>query len=125
MALKDLAASRASVNEGVIEEIVKDFARYDMGDQSIVLTSEASRLTIRQKILAYLTANEGWCYVSNEVEALSISPKTLEEPLGANGGTVRGKLSELAKENLIRKVGKGYRIRTANLSKIRKEVLSL
>jgi hypothetical protein len=125
MALKDLAASRSSVNEDVIEEIVKDFVRYDVDDQSIVLTPEASKLTVRQKILTYLTANEGWCYVNDGIETPSVSPKALEEPLGAPGGTVRGKLAELAKDNLIKKDGRGYRIRTANLTRIRKEVLGL
>lgn len=125
MALKDLAASRASVNEDAIEEIVKDFVRYDLADRSIILTSQASGLTIRQKILTYLTANEGWCYVGSDVEAQSVSPKDLEEPLGAAGGSVRGKISELVKENLVKKDGKGYRIRTANLTKIRKEVAGL
>lgn len=123
MGLKDLAASRASVNEEAIEEIVKDFIRFDVDDQSLVLTSEASALTVRQKILAYLTANEGWCYVSSEVSASPVAPKDLEDPLGLGGGTIRGKLSELVRENLIKKDGKGYRIRSANLSKIRKEVI--
>lgn len=125
MALKDLSASRASVNEEAIEQIVRDFVRYDTDDQSIVLTANASSLTVRQRLLIYLTASEGWGYVSDEIDPPAISPKMLEEPLGVGGGTLRSKLSELAKENLILKDAKGYRIRSANLTKIRKEVLGL
>lgn len=97
MALKDLAASRASINESVIEDIVGTFARYDLNDRAIVLMSAISSLTVRQKILVYLTANEGWCYLDPSLQPIPASPKSLEDPLGISGGTIRGRLSELVR----------------------------
>lgn len=123
MALKDLAATRASVNEDAIEEIVRDFIRYDTEERAIVLSSEGCSLGIGSKVLAFLTANEGWCYVSDEIAPVAIAPKQMEEALGVKGGSLRPKLAELAKLNLIKKQGGGYRIVPANLPRIRKELL--
>lgn len=123
MALKDLAASVASVNEEAIEAIVKDYVRFDVKARTLVLTSEGSKLTARQKILAFLTANEGWCYVDEAIASSPLLPKSLEVPLGIKGGSLRPALSKLQKDNVIRKDGSGYRIVSANLSRIRTEVL--
>lgn len=123
MALRDLAASRASVNEETIEALIGEFIRYDVNDGLIVLTPEASRLSIRSKILVFLTANEGWCYVVEQKKGAGVAPKEMEEPLGLKGSSLRAKLVELVRENLIKKDGKGYRIVAANLQKVRAEVL--
>ena len=123
MALKDLAASRSSVNEETIEEIIGDFVRYDVDDDLIVLTPGASSLSIRSKILIFLSANEGWTYVQEGKQITGIPPKKMEDPLGIKGGSLRPKLVELAKDNLIKKDEKGYRVVAANLAKIRQEIL--
>ena len=118
MPLKDLIASAASVNEDVIEKIVGDFVRYDVSGRVLVLTPSASCLSGRNKVLVYLTANEGWCYVDEGVSRSATSPKDLEVPLSLRGGSLRPALAALQKDNLIRKDGRGYRIVSAQLSKI-------
>jgi hypothetical protein len=123
MALRDLAASRASVNEDTIEELVKEYVRYDVDDDLVVLTSEASKLSIRSKILVFLAANEGWAYVVEDKTIAGATPKEMEDPLGLKGGSLRAKLVDLVRDSLIKKDGKGYRIVSANLAKVRKEVL--
>jgi len=123
MALKDLAASAASVNEAAIESIVEKYVRYDLDARQIVLTSEAGPLSNRRKILAYLTANEGWGYVDQAAVRCPTSPRELELPLGMKGGSLRPNLVQLQKENLIRKDASGYRIVAPNLGKIKSEVL--
>lgn len=123
MALKDLAASAATVNEATIESIIEKYIRYDLDNVEIVMTPEAASLSNRRKILAYLTANEGWCYVQNPAGRCSTTPKDLEVPLGMKGGSLRPNLLQLQKDNMIRKDGSGYRIVAPNLSKIKSEVL--
>jgi hypothetical protein len=123
MALKDLAASAASVNEEAIESIIEDYARYDLDDARIVMTPKAGSLSNRQRILAYLTANEGWCYVSANAQRCTTTPKDLELPLGIKGGSLRPCLLQLQKENLVRKETSGYRIVAPNLARIRQEVI--
>jgi hypothetical protein len=123
MALKDLAASAASVNEAAIESIIESYVRYDLDQGQIVMTPESGSLSNRRKILAYLTANEGWSYVDKSVQRCPTSPKDLELPLGMKGGSLRPNLLQLQKENLIRKDSAGYRIVAPNLAKIKSEVL--
>jgi hypothetical protein len=123
MALKDLAASAASVNEAAIESVVEKYVRYDLDDHQIVLTPEAGSLSNRRRILAYLTANEGWGYVDKAAIRCRTSPKDLELPLGMKGGSLRPNLLQLQKENLIRKDASGYRIVAPNLGRIKTEVL--
>lgn len=123
MALKDLAASAASVNEAAIESIVEKYVRYDLDGHEIVLTPEGSSLSNRRKILAYLTANEGWFYVDETAIRCPTRPKDLELPLGMKGGSLRPNLLQLQKENLIRTDASGYRIVAPNLAKIKIEVL--
>ena len=123
MALRDLIASAASVNEEVIEEIVKTYVRYDPQASEIVLTHNGAKLSNHQKVLAFLTANEGWIYVDKGRAVSPIRPKEMEAPLGMKGGSLRPCLGRLLKDNLIKREGSGYRIVPANLPKIRSEVL--
>jgi hypothetical protein len=123
MALKDLAASAASVNEAAIESIIEKYVRYDLDGRQIILTPEAGSMSNRRKILAYLTANEGWCYVDGAAIRRPTAPQDLEVPLGIKGGSLRPTLAQLQKDNLIRKDASGYRIVAPNLGKIKTEVL--
>ena len=122
MALKDLAASAASVNEDVIESIIGNFVRYDLDDAKIVLTPQGSRLSNKLKILVYLVANEGWTYLDKDNFRVATAPKDLENPLGIKGGSLRPVLRSLESENLLKKSGSEYRVLAANLSKIADEV---
>lgn len=118
MALKDLAASAASVNEETIESIVGNYVRYDLDDMKIVLTPEGSRLSNKHKVLVYLVANEGWVYLDKSDFRVTTAPKELENPLGIKGGSLRPVLRALESDNLLKKSGSEYRVLTANLSKI-------
>jgi hypothetical protein len=49
MALKDLIASKASLTEDAIEEIVAEFARFDPDHKAIVFTPESYKLSSKVK----------------------------------------------------------------------------
>lgn len=118
MALKELAATSASVNEDAIEAIISDHIRYDLDDERIILTPAGSKQSNRRKILSYLVANEGWIYLDKKDYRVKTAPKDLEEPLGIKGGSLRPVLRSLESENLVKKTGSEYRIVPANLFKI-------
>ncbi len=118
MALKDLIASRQDLNEAAIERVVKDYVRYDPGKDEIILTSEATRLPNKLKVLVYLVALEGWVYVKPELDGASAKPSQLESALGIPGGTLRPLLRDLAAERLVKSHGGAYRIVPANLTHV-------
>lgn len=118
MALKDLIATRHQLNESAIENVIKDFVRYDTTKDEIVLTPAATALPNKMKILVYLVALEGWAYVKPELEGKAAKPMELERELGIPGGSLRPALRELAARRLVRSDDGAYRIVPANLSAV-------
>ena len=119
MALKDLVASAQSTREEDIEAIVADYVRYDVDDRALVLTSQASRLSKKAKVLVLLVANEGWVYVDPDIAPKDLKPKVIEELTGIAGGTLRPLLRSLAEDRIVKSVGGAYKIVAPNLPSIR------
>ncbi len=122
MALKDLVSSRSEVHEDDIEAIINDYVRYDADVRDLILTSNASQLSNKAKILVVLVANEGWIYIDDDYSVSGIPPKKLEEITGIAGGTLRPILGNLKKQRLVSSSNEGYRIVSPNLSGIKEQV---
>jgi hypothetical protein len=122
MPLKDLIASKATINEGVIEEIVSNFISYDVDEKEVLLTAAGHALGAKKKLLVYLVALQGWPYVTKEAAPTDAAPREIANYLGLSGGTVRPMLMDLADRHLISGSGGRYRVRAANLPLIRDEL---
>jgi hypothetical protein len=122
MALKDLIASKASLEEGVIEGIVTEFARYDADHKAVVLTPEAQRLSVKARVLIYLVALQGWPYVVDDPVPVEAKPGEIAENTGIVGGTLRPILKELKDRNVILERGGRYSVRAASLQAIKAEL---
>lgn len=118
MALKDLVAEAAELTEEAIERIVKDYVRYDVGRKSIVLMPPASSLSNRAKVLVYLTALNGWPFVTDDPVARDARPSELETVLGIPGGSLRPILRELAERHFLSDHDGRYSVRATTFPAI-------
>lgn len=118
MALKDLVADRSKLTEAAIEEIVRDYVRYDPGTYEVVLTPAGLALSNDAKVLVLLVAIAGWQYVVDEVRAVDTKPAALEQMTGIAGGTLRPTLKKLKDAHLVVSTSDGYAVRVANLDAI-------
>jgi hypothetical protein len=118
MALKDLVADRSRLTEAAIEEIVRNYVRYDPGTYEVVLTPAGLALSNDAKILVLLVAVAGWQYVVDEVRIVDTKPAALEQMTGIAGGTLRPVLKKLKDAHLVVTTNEGYAIRVTNLDAI-------
>src|ERR1700691_4493356 len=118
MALKDLVADRSRLTEAAIEEIVRDYVRYDPGTYEVVLTPAGLALSNDAKVLVLLVAVAGWQYVVDEVRPVDTQPAALEQMTGIAGGTLRPTLKKLKDAHLLVVVSGAYAVRVANLDAI-------
>ena len=122
MALRDLVASKASLAEDVIEQIISDYVRFDPDHKEIVFTPEAHGLSNRAKTLIYLVALQGWPYVLEAVVPVDAKPAEIEEHTNIAGGTLRPLLKELKDRNIIAEKGGRYSVRAVALRTIQDEL---
>ncbi|WNJ92925.1 hypothetical protein [Bosea sp. 685] len=122
MALKDLVADRSKLTEAAIEEIVRDYVRYDPGTYEVVLTPAGLALGNDAKVLVLLVAIAGWKYVVDEVQAVDTKPSAMEQMTGIVGGTLRPVLKKLKDAHLVVATGEGYAVRVANFDAISRVV---
>lgn len=125
MGLKDLIASKSSLAEDVIEEIVSEYVRYDTDHKTVFLTPEGHELSGKSKVLIYLVALQGWPFVMDDVVATDPKPGDIEEHTGIPGGTLRPLLKELKDRRIIIEKGGRYSVLSAALQSIKKELGSV
>lgn len=123
MALRDLTVSGAQLTEQQIEELIGPYARYDPEAGTIVLLPPAAKLSLRQRVLLYLVALQGWPFVTDAPHATTARPGPLSEALRVGGGTVRPLLMAMKEEHLVLVTAKGeYSVAIAALDSIREEL---
>ncbi|MCK9360806.1 hypothetical protein M0Q28_01075 [Patescibacteria group bacterium] len=120
MALRDLVSRSDELDEAAIEEVVKDFVRYDPEKRQILFVPESGRLSHRQKILVYLTAFRGWRYLLPPEEApFESSPAEIEAETHIVGGSLRPTLRTMMEEGWLTNNEGRYSIPAYNIPRVK------
>ena len=124
MALKDLVGTKSALAEEAIELIVRNFITYDEEAREVVLTPDGMRLTNRAKLLVYLTALQGWPFVTKEPVPTDAKPADIEKATGIPGGSLRPVLKGLLEARLLVAQNSRYAVRTTSFAAINAELAS-
>lgn len=122
MALKDLVGTKSVLAEEAIESIVRGFISYDEEAREVVLTPDGMRLGNRAKLLVYLTALQGWPFVTKESVPTDAKPADIEKATGIAGGSLRPLLKDLLEARLLTAQKGRYAVRTTSFTTISAEL---
>lgn len=122
MALKDLVGDRSKITEDAIERIVKDYVQFDPSEDVVAFTPSATILNVRQQVLVYLAALQGWPFVRDTPVATDARPAEIEAATGIPGGTLRPTLRRLVDAHLLTEQAGRYSVRPASFAAIEREV---
>lgn len=122
MALKDLTTSSSRLTEQQIEEIVSPYVRFDPEAGAVVLLPAAGRLSGKQRVLVYLTALQGWPFVTEKTVATAAAPAHISDALHIAGGTLRPLLKQLKDGHFLSMSDGDYSVRGAALESIKAEL---
>ncbi|MCL4260137.1 MAG: hypothetical protein KJZ52_05870 [Anaerolineales bacterium] len=92
-----------------LADILEPFVWLDPENDLIAFTEKVKNLTSLQLILIYILARKVISLINQEITA-SLSPSEIESGTKLPGGTVRPKLGELTKKNIIVRTESGYEI---------------
>jgi hypothetical protein len=124
MALRDLVAQSSALAEEAIENIVKDFVRYDTEAGEIAFLPDFAALPNKSKVLVYLVALQGWVFVTEAPIETPTKPADIGDKVGIPGGTLRPLLKELKDRHLISSSAGGYVVRAAFIPAVERELVS-
>lgn len=122
MALKDLIAEKAALDEAAIERIVTPYVRYDVETQQVTFTPAFAGLSNRAKILVYLIALQGWRFVADNAPAADARPADVEDATGIPGGSLRPTLRLLCENHIVSDKDGRYSARAASFPAIEAEL---
>jgi len=122
MALKDLVGTKSALAEEAIESIVRGFVTYDEEAHEVVLTPDGMNLGNRAKLLVYLTALQGWPFVTATSVSTDAKPADIEKATGIAGGSLRPLLRQLLEERLLTCHNALYAVRATSFAAISAEL---
>jgi hypothetical protein len=106
----------------LLVKLVLPFAGIDPENNQIHFKATFDELNARQKVLVYLLARLALSALPNSKTLAAVSPKELEAQIKLPGGTIRPKLTQLAKEKIIIQSGGGYSASSSTLHRAQKEL---
>jgi hypothetical protein len=112
--LEDLIIKEKDISKKVLHDVLKDYVRFtEKGN--LMLQESCNTLSIKDRVLLVLLAAKAMAILGLRNEE-TMRPKEIAKILGAKDGTIRGLLSDLAREGFTLSVEQG--LWTINWSKL-------
>jgi len=98
--LSDLLLDASEVDRARLSKALGDILGIDTKSGQVVLKPGFSRLSARNKLLAYLLGRKA-AVLLDRAEVESVAPKDIPQDTGMPSGTVHPKLRELLEDHLV------------------------
>lgn len=102
------------LDRDLLARALDGLAYLDKDRDRILLTPDGAARTAREKMIIYLLGRKALRAVGSEIKE-EVEPKEIEKEWQIPGGTVRPKLTKLAKEGVVAKREGGYYVPAFNL----------